>query len=46
MRHIESQLRELVLPPIEDANNPPNVGNPVNEPVQNPNGNHHVRRSS
>ena len=38
MPESESQLPELVLPPIEEANDPPNVDNPVNKPVQNPNG--------
>ena len=48
MPESESQLPELVLPPIEEANNPLIVDNPVNEPVQNPNGkgNQSVHRSS
>ena len=46
MSEVESKLPELVLPPLEE--NSPHVDNPVNEPVENPNGNNNqpLRRSS
>ena len=44
---VESQLPELVLPPLEE-NNSPHGDNSVNEPVETPNGNNNqpLRRSS